>query len=95
MTGRPSRRCWTPATTGFLLAQEGYFDNLAQLPLAAFSYALDPTSLCAARASYSVVVEVTLQLAGFDAAPSRGLDRFRFDRVGRAVAAALASGSRR
>ena len=67
---------------GFLVAQEGYFDNLAQLPLATFSYDLDPASLVRGRRSYSVVVEVALQLDGFDAVPVRTLDRFRFDQVG-------------
>lgn len=69
---------------GFLVAQEGYFDNLAQLPLATFDYTVDRASLVRGRRSYSVVVEVALQLDGFDASPSRTLDRFRFDQVGKA-----------
>lgn len=68
---------------GFLVAQQGYFDNLAQLPLATFSYDLDPASLVRGKRSYSVVVEVALQLDGFDAVPVRTLDRFRFDQVGK------------
>jgi|GEM_PF-842795 len=68
---------------GFLVTQEGYFDNLMQLPLATFSYDLDAASLVRGRRSYSVVVEVALQLDGFDAVPVRTLDRFRFDQVGK------------
>jgi hypothetical protein len=71
------------ADPGFLVAQEGYFDNLAQLPVGLLSYAVDPSSLVRDDRSYSVVVEVTLQLEGFDALPSRTLDRYRFDQVGR------------
>ena len=56
---------------------------LAQLPLATFSYDLDPASLVRGKRSYSVVVEVALQLDGFDAVPVRTLDRFRFDQVGK------------
>lgn len=69
---------------GFVVAQEGYFANLAQLPLAALSYAVDPSSLVRGARGYSVVVEISMQLDGFDALPVRTLDRFRFDRVGRA-----------
>lgn len=69
---------------GFVAAQEGYFDNLVQLPLASFSYSVDRASLVRGRGSYSVVVEIEMQLDGFDALPVRTLDRFRFDRVGKA-----------
>lgn len=68
---------------GFLVAQEGYFDNLVQLPLARFGYEVDPASLVRGRGSYSVVVVIEMQLDGFDALPVRTLDRFRFDRVGK------------
>lgn len=68
---------------GFLVAQRGYFDNLAQLPLAVFDYSVDSSSLVRGRASYSVVVEIKTQISGFDAVPARTLDRFRFDAVGR------------
>ncbi len=68
---------------GFVTAQEGYFDNLAQLPLATFAYTVDRSSLVRGRASYSVVVEIAMQLEGFDATATRTLDRFRFDRVGK------------
>ncbi|MGA8845476.1 MAG: hypothetical protein WB471_02555, partial [Nocardioides sp.] len=67
---------------GFVRAQEGYFDNLAQLPLATLDYAVDRSSLVRGRASYSVVVEITMQIDGFDAVPSWTLDRFRFEEVG-------------
>lgn len=68
---------------GFLLAQAGYFDNLAQLPLATLSYDVDPSSLVRRGRSYSVIVEITMQLDGFDALPSSTLDRFRFDQADR------------
>ncbi len=68
---------------GFLTAQEGYYDNLVQLPLAELSYAIDPASLVRGGRGYSVVVEISMQLDGFDALASRTLDRFRFDRVGK------------
>jgi hypothetical protein len=73
---------------GFVVAQAGYFDNLAQLPLATLSYDVDPSSLVRRGRSYSVVVEITMQLDGFDALPSRTLDRFRFDQAGRRGGAA-------
>jgi hypothetical protein len=61
-----------------LTTDGGYFDNLAQLPLAAFSYRLDPASLVRTGRAYWGVVEVTLQLTPYDATPTRTLDRFRF-----------------
>ncbi|WP_323791075.1 hypothetical protein [Nocardioides sp.] len=66
----------------FLIEQNGYFDNLVQLPLGEFSYEIDPTSLVRSGRSYSVVVQITTRLDGFDASAARTLDRFRFDRVG-------------
>ena len=66
----------------FLIEQNGYYDNLVQLPLGEFSYDVDPTSLVRSGRSYSVVVQITTQLVGFDALAARTLDRFRFDRVG-------------
>lgn len=66
---------------GFVTAQNGYFDNLAQLPVQQLDYQLDRASLIRTGASYSVVVQVTFQLAGFDALPSITLHRFRFSPV--------------
>ncbi len=68
---------------GFAATQRGYFANLAQLPLAEFDYELDRASLVrAGSGGYWVVVAITQQLAGYDGAPVRTLDRFRFSPVG-------------
>ena len=63
---------------GFVEAQQDYFDNLAQLPLGTFSYELDRESLVRSGDTYWVVVEVRLELDGFDEAPVLTRDRFRF-----------------
>jgi hypothetical protein len=63
---------------GFLVSQRGYFANLAQLPLQQFTYELDRSSMVRAGDQYWVVVEVTLQLEGFDPEPVVSRDRFRF-----------------
>jgi len=63
---------------GFVVAQKGYFDNLAQLPLRRFNYDLDRSSMVRVGEEYWVVVEVTTQLEGFDPRPVVSHDRFRF-----------------
>jgi hypothetical protein len=63
---------------GFVTAQGGYFDNLAQLPLRTFAYDLDRSSMVREDDEYWVVVEVTMQLDGFDPRPVITRDRFRF-----------------
>jgi hypothetical protein len=63
---------------GFVTAQRGYYDNLAQLPLERFSYDLDRSSMVRTGDEYWVVVEVTMQLAGYDPEPVVTSDRFRF-----------------
>lgn len=63
---------------GFVTAQSGYFDNLAQLPLRELEYSLDESSMVRAGDEYWVVVRVTLQLDGFDPEPVVTEDRFRF-----------------
>ena len=80
-----------PSDSGFLTAQSGYFDNMAQLPLASFSYQIDPSSLVRQGRAYSVVVGVSTQLDGYDAAPSVAPDRFRFVSSGQDGALLLAS----
>ncbi len=70
-----------PRKPGFVAAQNGYFDNLTQLPLARLRYRLDRGSLVRQSAGYSVVVELTLQLEGYDRLPVRSLDRFHFRRL--------------
>ena len=66
------------ADPGFVTAQGGYFDNLAQLPLRQFAYELDRSSMVREDDEYWVVVEVTMQLEGFDPHPVVTRDRFRF-----------------
>jgi hypothetical protein len=63
---------------GFVTEQGGYFDNLAQLPLRTFAYDLDRSSMVREDDQYWVVVEVTMQLDGFDPRPVVTRDRFRF-----------------
>ncbi|WP_193613855.1 hypothetical protein [Nocardioides lijunqiniae] len=63
---------------GFRAAQETYFDNLQQLPLATVSYRVDPASLVRRGDAYWVAVHVTLQLEGYDTAPVESVDRYRF-----------------
>lgn len=66
------------AEPAFSIAQEGYFDNLVQLPLALFTYTLDRRSLVRTGDDYWVVVDLQTQLDGYDALPVLTQDRFRF-----------------
>lgn len=63
---------------GLRTTEGGYFDNLGELPVSVFSYRLVPASLVRTGNAYSGVVEITLQLTPYDAAPVRTVDRFRF-----------------
>jgi hypothetical protein len=58
--------------------QRAYFANLRQLPLAVFDYTVDPAGLVRDGEDYWVVVDLALQLDGFDEAPVVSRDRFRF-----------------
>ena len=62
----------------FLGDQETYFANLEQLPVGEFGYALDPASLTRTGADYWAVVDVTLELDGYDEVPVVTRDRYRF-----------------
>jgi hypothetical protein len=62
----------------FARAQQTYLANLAQLPLARYRYALDPGSLVREGKDYWVVVDVTMQLEGYDDRPVTTTDRYRF-----------------
>lgn len=66
----------------FLAEQTTYFDNLTQLPLGRFDYALDRRTLVRSGDEYWVEVEVALQLASYDTAPVITRDRFRFRPAG-------------
>ena len=63
---------------GFVTAQRGYYDNLAQLPLKTLDYDLDRSSMVRSGDEYWVVIEVTMQLEDFDPEPVVTRDRFRF-----------------
>lgn len=62
----------------FVSAQHTYFANLAQLPLARFGYRLHPAEVVRDGDAYWAVVDVRLQLAGYDASPVTRPDRFLF-----------------
>lgn len=62
----------------FVRSQLTYLGNLAQLPLERFRYALDPGSLVREGDDYWVVVDVTMQLEGYDDLPVTTADRYRF-----------------
>ncbi len=64
------------------VTQNDYFDNLIQLPLAEFDYGLRRRSLVRDGNTYSVVVDLTTQLGGFDAVPVLSQFRFQFSAKG-------------
>ena len=74
---------------GLRRAQRTYFDNLTQLPLGVFEYALDPADVVRDGEDYEVVVELRTQLSGFDvrAVASRDRMRLRLGGAGRYVVA--------
>ncbi|MCW2816927.1 MAG: hypothetical protein JWN84_4382 [Nocardioides sp.] len=61
----------------------GYFANITQLPLAAYSSRLVPESLVRSRDAYWGVVELKLQLTPYDVVPVRSVDRYRFSPTAR------------
>jgi hypothetical protein len=76
----------------FVRDQRTYFDNLTQLPLARFAYSFDPREMVRTGDDYWVVVDVHLQLDGYDELPVVTPDRYRFTPVaGRPGAFRLAS----
>lgn len=66
--------------TDFLDDQQTYFANLEQLPVGEFGYTIDPASLTRAGRSYWAVVDVTLELDGYDEVPVVTRDRYQFSR---------------
>ena len=67
---------------GLRRAQRTYYDNLVQLPLGVFDYALDPGDVVRDGGDYEIVVELRTQLSGFDARPVASLDRMRLRPAG-------------
>lgn len=72
-------RSLVPGRPALREQQSQYFDNLAQLPLEVFEYDVDARDLLRVEDSYWVVVEVHLQLAGYDAVPVVARDRYLFE----------------
>lgn len=64
-------------------AQRRWFDNLVQLPLATFETELEPATLVRDGDGWWGTVQVTVELAGYDALPVVTRDRYRFRREGR------------
>ncbi|MCW2835191.1 MAG: hypothetical protein JWN68_3144 [Nocardioides sp.] len=64
----------------FVASQRVYFDNLMQLPLGVLTYRLDASSLVSADGEYAAVVQVHLQLEGYDEVPVVRPTRFHFTR---------------
>ncbi|UAL31686.1 hypothetical protein K8W59_09775 [Nocardioides rotundus] len=65
---------------GFAEEQREYQQNLAQLPLTRVQYVLDPASLMRTGRDYTAVVDLLLQLDGYDAGPTRSRARMTFRR---------------
>jgi hypothetical protein len=62
--------------------QSTYFDNLGQLPLGTFRYSFDPADLVREGEDYWVVVDLRMQLEGYDERPVMSRDRYRFSPKG-------------
>lgn len=58
--------------------QRTWFANVTQLPLHRFDYRLDPASVVRDGDAYWVVVDVLLQLDGYDDVPAAAPDRYRY-----------------
>jgi hypothetical protein len=61
--------------------QQAWFANLTQLPVARLRYEVDPGSVVRDGGTYSAIVETSLQLEGYDAAPVTSQGRYRFRAV--------------
>ncbi|WP_426246348.1 hypothetical protein [Nocardioides sp. LHG3406-4] len=67
-----------PGDARLVRRQRTYFQNLAQLPVARLRYRLDPATLVRDGAAYTALVEVRLQLWGFDRWPVVSRERQHF-----------------
>lgn len=63
-------------------AEATYFDNVVQLPLATYRLDLDRATVTAEEDGFTAVVNVAMQLRGFDSDPVRQPERFRFSGSG-------------
>lgn len=68
----------SPSRETFVDRERVYFANLAQLPVDRLSYRVAEDSMVRTEGGYDAVVDVHLQLAGFDALPVVRPARFRF-----------------
>lgn len=64
----------------FVANQRQYWSNMVQLPVAEATYLLDPASVVRTGSSYQAVVDLHLQLTGFDTQPALSRSRMRFVR---------------
>lgn len=67
-----------PAEHDFVHRERVYFANLTQLPLGKLAYQVDGSSLVRTAGGYDAVVQVQLQLDGYDALPVVRPARFHF-----------------
>ena len=67
----------------FASAQADYFRTMQELPVQVFRYSFDPADILRIEDDYWVVVQVHLQLEGYDAAPVVTRDRYLFAAGGR------------
>lgn len=67
---------------GSRTAEATYFDNLVQLPLATYRLKLDHATVAADQDGFVAVVNVIIELRGFDSDPVRQPERFRFEGSG-------------
>lgn len=74
------RRTLDRADPGLIADQQVYYDNLEQMPLEVLRYRVVSESITPVEGSgdYWAEVVVALRLQGYDAAPVRTRDRFRF-----------------
>ncbi|WP_322936477.1 gluzincin family metallopeptidase [Nocardioides bizhenqiangii] len=63
---------------GFLAEQEGYYANVAQLPLGTVRFDLAERTIERSRAGYWAEVAIRIELEGYDVAPVLTRDRWRF-----------------
>lgn len=86
-SGRPAAFTGTLATidSAFVEAQRQYWSNLSQLPLAEVTYTLDPTSVVRTGDRFDAVVDLHLQLDGFDRQPALSRTRMSFVRAKRGM----------
>lgn len=71
--------------------QATYFANLQQLPVETFAYTVDPQNVVRQGDDYWVVVDLALQLEGFDDEPVFSRDRYLFTPAGKPGRFRLAS----